>query len=89
LDGQPGSVGEVHETHIRGIKLRLVLPGQAHWQQGEKELAQQWYTKAVEWMDKNNPQNEELRRFRAETAALLNIKDASTTKGKEVTPKKE
>ncbi len=61
----------------------------AHWQLGEKEQARKWYTKAVRWMDKNKPQDEELRRFRAEATALLGIKDASTTTGKAVSPKKE
>ena len=47
----------------------------AQWQLGEKEKASTWYDQAIAWMDKNNPQNEELRRFRAEAAALLGIKD--------------
>jgi hypothetical protein len=40
-------------------------------------------------MDKNKPQDEELHRFRAEATALLGIKDASATKGKEVSPKND
>jgi serine/threonine protein kinase/tetratricopeptide (TPR) repeat protein len=48
----------------------------AHWQLGEKEKARTWYEKAVAWMDKNKPQDEELRRFRTEAAALLKIKVA-------------
>ena len=38
----------------------------AHWQLGEKDKAREWYDRAVQWMDKNQPKNEELRRFRAE-----------------------
>jgi tetratricopeptide (TPR) repeat protein len=45
----------------------------AHWQLGRKEEARKWYDKAVAWMDKNQPQNDELRRFRAEAAKLLGI----------------
>jgi uncharacterized protein HemY len=45
----------------------------AHWQLGEKDEARKWYDKAVEWTDKNQPDNEELRRFRAEAAELLGI----------------
>src|SRR5262249_1007892 len=45
----------------------------ARWQLGEKDEARQWYDKAVEWMDKNKPGDEELARFRAEAAQLLGI----------------
>jgi tetratricopeptide (TPR) repeat protein len=37
-----------------------------HWQMGENDEARKWYDQAVEWMEKNQPKNEELRRFRAE-----------------------
>jgi serine/threonine protein kinase/Tfp pilus assembly protein PilF len=47
----------------------------AHWQLGHKEEARKWYDKAVEWMDKNQPKNEELLRFRAEAVELLGITD--------------
>jgi serine/threonine protein kinase/tetratricopeptide (TPR) repeat protein len=43
----------------------------AHWQLGRREDAGQWYGRAVEWMDKNRPNDEDLRRFRAEAAAAL------------------
>jgi tetratricopeptide (TPR) repeat protein len=45
----------------------------AHWQMGRRDEARKWFNKAVEWMDKNQPKNEELRRFRAEAAELLGI----------------
>ncbi len=45
----------------------------AHWQLGHKDEAREWYDKAVDWMDKNQPKNEEFRRFRAEAAELLGI----------------
>jgi tetratricopeptide (TPR) repeat protein len=45
----------------------------AHWQLGERAHAMTWYGKAVRWMDKNQPKNEELIRFRAEAAALLGV----------------
>ena len=32
------------------------------------------FDKAVEWMEKNAPQNEELRRFQGEAAELLRVK---------------
>ncbi|HEX5269196.1 MAG TPA: protein kinase [Gemmataceae bacterium] len=43
----------------------------AHWQLGEKDKAKDWYDRAVAWMDRNKPRDEELHRFRAEAAALL------------------
>src|SRR5882757_1697929 len=46
----------------------------AHWQLGDKEEARKWYDRAAAWMDKNQPKNEELRRFRAEAAELLGVK---------------
>jgi serine/threonine protein kinase/tetratricopeptide (TPR) repeat protein len=46
-----------------------------HEKLGDKEKARQWYDKAMKWMDKNDPANEELRGFRAESAAVLGIKD--------------
>jgi len=47
----------------------------AHWQLGEKEKARTRFDQAVQWMDKHQPSDEELRRFRAEAAELLGIKD--------------
>jgi hypothetical protein len=44
-----------------------------HWKLDQKKEARKWYDQAVAWMDKNQPQNEELRRFRAEAAELLGI----------------
>jgi tetratricopeptide (TPR) repeat protein len=46
----------------------------ARWQLGDKEQARRWYGEAVAWMDKEKPpQDEELKRFRAEAAGLLGI----------------
>ena len=39
----------------------------------EKEKARQWYDKAVESMDKNRPDDEELIRFRSEAEKLLGV----------------
>jgi tetratricopeptide (TPR) repeat protein len=47
----------------------------AHWQLGDKEKADQYFHKAVAWMDKNDPKDEDLRRHRTEAASLLGIKD--------------
>jgi tetratricopeptide (TPR) repeat protein len=45
----------------------------AHWQLDERKQARHWYDQAVQWMDKNNPYEEDLCRFRAEASALLGI----------------
>jgi tetratricopeptide (TPR) repeat protein len=63
----------------------------AHWQLGDKAEARRWYDKAVPWMEKNMPQDDEvhdeLRRFRAEAADLLGVKDSPPRNGKEVSPR--
>jgi len=48
-----------------------------HWQLGNKETARKWYDQAVQWMEKNNPEDSELRRFRTEAAALLGVSEKS------------
>jgi hypothetical protein len=45
----------------------------AHWHLGNKDEARTSYDRAAEWMDKNKPGDEELRRFRAEATVLLGI----------------
>jgi tetratricopeptide (TPR) repeat protein len=50
----------------------------SHWQLGEKDKARQWYDRAVQWMDKNQPKNEDLRRFRAEAEELMKEESSST-----------
>jgi tetratricopeptide (TPR) repeat protein len=41
------------------------------WNQGSKTQAHEFYSRAVEWHEKNKPEDPELRQFRAETEALL------------------
>jgi Flp pilus assembly protein TadD len=45
----------------------------AHWQLKNQDEARRWYDKAVAWVDKNQPKDEELLRFRAEAAQLLGV----------------
>ena len=45
----------------------------AHWQLDHKDEARKWYDRSVEWMEKNQPKNEELVRFRAEAEELLGV----------------
>src|SRR5262249_12446257 len=53
----------------------LFVLAMAHWQQGNQPEARRWYKQAVQWMERYAGQVELLRRFRAEAAALLQIKD--------------
>ena len=45
----------------------------ANWELGHKEKARTCYDKAVIWMEKNKPPNQELLRFRAEAEQLLGV----------------
>jgi tetratricopeptide (TPR) repeat protein len=58
----------------------------AHWMLGEKDKARQWYENAVQWMEKNNPQDDELRRFRAEAGELLGIENPGNPEPELVPP---
>jgi tetratricopeptide (TPR) repeat protein len=51
------------------------LLAMAHWQEGDRDQARQWYDRAVQWMEKNKPGFEELRHIQAEATALLGIKN--------------
>jgi tetratricopeptide (TPR) repeat protein len=50
-----------------------VFLAMAYWQSGQKDESRKWYEKAVDWIDKNQPQNAALQRFRAETKELLGV----------------
>lgn len=45
----------------------------AYWQLGEKDRARKWYVPALIWMEKYQPENAELLRFRSEAASLLGL----------------
>ena len=63
------------ELRAGGDGFDWFLLAMAHRQLGDKEQARSWYDRAVQWMEKHQPRNEELIRFRAEAAALLKIAD--------------
>jgi serine/threonine-protein kinase len=46
----------------------------AQWKLGRHKEAREWFEKAVQWTEKNQLDNEELRRFRAEAEELLGVK---------------
>ena len=45
----------------------------AHGQLDDKQEARQWYDQAVAWVDKNEPEDEDLIRFRKEAEELMRI----------------
>jgi tetratricopeptide (TPR) repeat protein len=61
----------------------------AHWQVGDQEQARKFYNQASEWLQKNQLEDdEELRRFRAEAATVLEIEELPKPHDKQATPKK-
>ena len=80
-----GDFSAAVETLTKAMELRdggdasdWFFLAMAHWHQGDKGEARKWYGQAVEWMDKNQPNNEELLRFRGEAAALLDESEVVT-----------
>jgi tetratricopeptide (TPR) repeat protein len=65
----------VKELGAEGDSWEWFPLAMAHWQLSGKEEARKWFDKAVQRMENNQPKNEELRRFRAEAARLLGVKD--------------
>jgi tetratricopeptide (TPR) repeat protein/tRNA A-37 threonylcarbamoyl transferase component Bud32 len=43
----------------------------AHWRLGDRDEARTWFDRAVQWMDRHKPRDDELRHFRAEAEAML------------------
>ena len=72
-----------HTQRIDALQKSMKLQGEnsfdffflamAHWQLGHEDEARTWYDQAVEWMQKNKPDDAELRRFRAEAEELLRV----------------
>jgi tetratricopeptide (TPR) repeat protein len=58
----------------------------AHAQKRERGLARRWYERAVEWMEKNKPHDDQLQRSRDEAAALLGLADKAKSAGKKEVP---
>jgi tetratricopeptide (TPR) repeat protein len=52
----------------------------AHAKLGENERSRERFERAVVWMEKNRPKDEELKRFRAEAAELLSAADPPAAK---------
>ena len=43
----------------------------ANWQRGDRQQAVHWYDRAVQWLEKNKSDDDELLRFRAEAVILI------------------
>ena len=91
---QAGAWKAAVEALMKSVQLRkggdsfdFFFLAMAHWQLNEKDKARAWYDQAVAWMDKNSPQDEELKRFRAEAAVLLGTKERHLDK--EESPRKK
>jgi tetratricopeptide (TPR) repeat protein len=44
-----------------------------HWQLSKRDEARKWYERAIEWMEKNQPQDPEVRAFQVETEQMLGV----------------
>src|SRR5262249_14338469 len=76
------SLEKSHVLRNGGDAFDFVFLAMAHWKQGRQKEALQWYERASAWLEENQqalakdkPHQEELRRFRAEAARLLGIKE--------------
>jgi tetratricopeptide (TPR) repeat protein len=54
-----------------GDSLDWFFLAMTHWRLGELDQARTWFDRAVQWMNKHKPQDDELRRFRAEAEAMM------------------
>jgi tetratricopeptide (TPR) repeat protein len=63
------------ELHQRDNSFDCFILAMAHWQLGEKDKAREFFGRAVESMDKNEPNSARLRPFRAEAGKLLELKE--------------
>ena len=48
-----------------------------HWHLDQREEARTWYDKAVQWMDTNQPEDDELRYFRVGATLLIGVSGAA------------
>jgi serine/threonine protein kinase/predicted Zn-dependent protease len=57
----------------REFGFNALFLAMARWQLGERDDARAWYERAIAWIDKNKPDDNELRQFRAEADGLLRV----------------
>jgi serine/threonine protein kinase/Tfp pilus assembly protein PilF len=68
--GKAEELGRGQEFGFNALFLAM-----AHWRLGERDEARRWYDRAVAWIAKEKPGDDELRRFRAEAEGLLHVAD--------------
>jgi tetratricopeptide (TPR) repeat protein len=64
---------KVDESATGQVHHHRFFLAMAYWQVGDKDKARQAYEQGMHWMDKNQPNDEEQRRLRAEAAQMLGI----------------
>jgi tetratricopeptide (TPR) repeat protein len=65
------ALGKSMELRQGGNSHDWFFVAMTHWKLGDRAEARRWYDQAVAWMDQNQPNNAELRRFRAEAGELI------------------
>jgi tetratricopeptide (TPR) repeat protein len=68
-----GAMKKSLELRKGGDGTELFFLAMAYWQLGDRDQSRAFYDRAVQWMEKYKPQDEDLRQFRAEAAELLGI----------------
>jgi tetratricopeptide (TPR) repeat protein len=71
--GARDAIRKSMELSNGGQASHWFLMATVDWKQGERHKARQWYDKAVDWMEKNQPKDEGLHRDRAEAEALMGL----------------
>jgi len=78
----PLEVPPAHLESTTDVNTAFFL-AEVHWRLNHKELARRWYDKAVEWMNKNQPDDQELRRNGDEAAQLLETVEKPSAKSEQ------
>jgi tetratricopeptide (TPR) repeat protein/serine/threonine protein kinase len=60
----------------------LFFLAMTYWHLHEEQKARQFYDQAVQWMEKNEPDNKQLRRLKTESAELLGVEDSEQKIGR-------
>ena len=73
LEAARAALEKSMELRNGGDGLDWFFLAMTHWELGEKVEASKRYGQAVTWLEKNQPNNGELRRFRAEAQELMGV----------------
>jgi tetratricopeptide (TPR) repeat protein len=70
----PAAVAELERAmsmQAGGTSMDWFFLAMAHWRLGDHNKARVWFDRAVQWMDRHKPHDDELCRFRAEAQVML------------------